>query len=191
MDDKPAAEHGSRELTPESLIREELEAKLSAIGGCDQIIWKIRAGYVAILYGGLTLLLGVGGASGLAVITGDLVHAVSILILILGLSATSFIIDFSYVRKKLRVIVARDALIDIALRSDVADKDTVRVLLHIAGETFVELMPEGAQKEYQAKCRWNLKWILLPLYTTTPLLAAFICLIALARFLSSPGSPAP
>lgn len=189
MGDEPATGNGNGELTPETLIGAALEAKLSAIGGYDQIIWKIRAGYVAILYGGLTLLLGVGGASGIAVITGDLVHAVSILILILGLSATSFIIDFSYVQKKLRVIVARDALIDIALQPDVADKDTVQVLLHIAGETSVESLPEGAQKEYRAKCRWNLKWILLPLYTTTPLLAAFICLIALARFLFSPASP--
>ncbi|MEJ2737646.1 MAG: hypothetical protein P8189_29500, partial [Anaerolineae bacterium] len=104
------------ELSLENLIGAALESKLGAIGGYDTIIWKIRAGYVAILYGALTLLLGVGGASSLAVITDNPVHAVSILILILGLSATSFIVDFSYVRKKLKVIVARDELIDLALQ---------------------------------------------------------------------------
>jgi hypothetical protein len=177
-----------RELSLENLIRVALETKLSAIGGYDAIIWKIRAGYVAILYGALTLLLGVGGPSGLAVITGNLVHAVSILILILGLSVTAFIVDFSYVRKKLKVIVARDELIDIALQSGAIGAESIRILLHIAGETFVESFPDKVQKEYRAKRNWNLKWVLVPLYTTTPLLAMFICLISFAQWFFSLAS---
>lgn len=66
MSDKEMVGKADGELTLENLIAAALETKLGAIGGYDAIIWKIRAGYVAILYGALTLLLGVGGASGLA-----------------------------------------------------------------------------------------------------------------------------
>jgi hypothetical protein len=190
MGDEERVSKAEMELSLENLIGSALESKLGAISGYDAIIWKIRAGYVAILYGALTLLLGVGGASGLAVITGDLVHAMSILILILGLSVTAFIVDFSYVRKKLKVIVARDELIDVALKSDALAEESVRMLLHIAGETFVESFPDKVQKEYRAKRNWNLKWVLVPLYTTTPVLAVFICLVSFARFLFSIASQA-
>lgn len=181
MSDEKATGETAKKLTRENLIWSALEGKLNAIGGYDAIIWKVRAGYVAILYGALTLLVGTGGASGIAVIMSNFFHAVSIFLLIVGFSATAFIIDFSYLRKKLRVIVARDALIDIALQSDAEDKEKLESLLHIAGETFVESLPGEAHMEYKAKRNWNLKWILVPLYATTPVIAFFIYLISLAQ----------
>jgi hypothetical protein len=181
MKDKKADAKRVKELTRENLIWSALEDKLNAIGGYDAIIWKIRTGYVAVLYGALTLLVGTGGASGIAVITSDFLHSVSIFLLIVGFGVTAFIIDFSYVRKKLRVIVARDALIDIALQSDAEDEEELDILLHVAGETFVKLLPGEAQRDYRAKRNWNLIWILGPLYATTPTIAVIIYLISRAQ----------
>ena len=43
-------------LAREELIRAELDGKLKAIAGYDEILWKIRAGYVGILYGSLAII---------------------------------------------------------------------------------------------------------------------------------------
>jgi hypothetical protein len=51
-----AAERALAEHDP--LVRAELEGKVRAVGDHDVILWKIRAGYLAILYGSLGLLLG-------------------------------------------------------------------------------------------------------------------------------------
>jgi len=176
MSDEKANAPKDERLTREALIWSALEGKLKAIEGYDAIIWKIRTGYIAILYGALTLL--VGSESGIEGFTREFQHAVSIFLLIVGFSATAFIIDFSYLRKKLRVIVARDALMDIALPAQAVDEAMLKILLHIAGETFVTLLPVKAQWDYTAKRNWNLKWILGPLYTTTPLIAAVILLVS-------------
>jgi hypothetical protein len=45
----------------EDLVEAALEAKLRAIFGYDSIIWKIRAGYTAAIYGALALTLGTRG----------------------------------------------------------------------------------------------------------------------------------
>jgi hypothetical protein len=38
-------------LTPAKLVEAELEGKFKAIAGYDDILWKIRAGYLAVVYG--------------------------------------------------------------------------------------------------------------------------------------------
>jgi hypothetical protein len=49
-------------LSYDELIRLELRGKLLAVERYDSMLWKIRSGYIAILYGTLTII---GGASGL------------------------------------------------------------------------------------------------------------------------------
>jgi hypothetical protein len=55
---------GPPKLTSDELIRAELRGKFLAIERYDSMLWKIRSGYVVVLYGALTIL-GVGGTSGL------------------------------------------------------------------------------------------------------------------------------
>lgn len=50
-----------KSITPDELIRSALDGKPQATSGYDAILWKIRAGYVAILYGALGLLLNKDG----------------------------------------------------------------------------------------------------------------------------------
>lgn len=179
MSDKDNPKETRHTLPRENLIQSALEGKLNAISGYDAIIWKIRAGYTVILYTSLTFLVGTEGTSGIAAMLGAGLDALRILLLIAGFSVTAFIIDFSYLQKKLRVIVARDALMDFALQADSGDAKELQILLHIAGETFIDSLPDGAQKEFRAKRKWNVIRILLPLYATTPVIAFLIYLISL------------
>jgi hypothetical protein len=52
--------HGSNvpsKLTSDELIRLELRGKLLAIERYDSMLWKIRSGYVVVLYGSLTIVM--------------------------------------------------------------------------------------------------------------------------------------
>ena len=97
------------------LIHEALSGKLKAIAGYDEIIWKIRAGYLAILYGALAILLGTEGISKWESIAEDPARMRALLLLIVGFSASVFLVDLGYVRKKLKVVVAYDLLINFVI----------------------------------------------------------------------------
>jgi hypothetical protein len=45
-------------LTHTQVIKSGLDIKLSMINKYDEIIWKVRSGYLVILYGTLTLFIG-------------------------------------------------------------------------------------------------------------------------------------
>lgn len=171
-------------LTSEQLIKSGLEDQVNAITGYEGVIWKIRSGYVVVLYGTLTLVLGKDGVPNICVITQDSGHSLALISLILGLSLSVFLIDFGYVRKKIKFVVAREMLIEFAcsLNFDIRnkeDRERLKELLHIAGETRPSKLPEEVRLEYKAKRKWNLVWILLPVYLTTPLIA--ICMYMLCR----------
>lgn len=156
----------------QQLVLSALEAKLQAIGGYDSILWKIRTGYLVVLYGGLALLLGASGVPEQVAVAAD--RVLSILLLVFGFSVSAFLVDYSYLRKKLRVIVARNRLIDLALQADYHDEALLIKLLHIVGETPIESISAAMTKEYLSKRNWNLAWVLAPLYSTAPLLSAVI-----------------
>jgi hypothetical protein len=172
-------------LTSEQLIKSGLEDQVNAITGYEGIIWKIRSGYVVLLYGMLTLVLGKDGIPNICALVHDFSHSLAIFSLILGLSLSVFLIDFGYVRKKLKFVVARELLIELAcnINFDVRnkeDRELLKELLHIAGETRPKTLSDEARSEYKDKRRWNLLWILLPVYFTTPLMA--IGMFILCRF---------
>jgi hypothetical protein len=161
------------------LIRSALEAKLRAIGGYDDILWKIRAGYIAILYGALALLLGTQGISSFCAIVGDRNLSLSLLILIAGFSAAAVLVDLAYKRKKLKVIVSRDFLMRVAYDHVCESHGQLKALLQISGEASVSdirlFHPQGdATRAYFRKCASNFILIQLPLYSITPILAIVI-----------------
>ena len=159
-------------ITDEELIWEALGDKLSAISGYDAIIWKIRAGYVAVLYGGLTVL-----TSQRFLMDGESLSAL-VVVLICGLSFAAFWIDIAYVGKKLRVVVARDELVTLALTRP-RDRARLTILLHIAGEASPWNL---ATKNYFKKLGSNFL-IMFPIYVATPTLALFWDLFTSGGFL--------
>ena len=164
------------ELQPEQLIQSALNDTLTAIGGYDAILWKIRTGYLTILYGGLALIFGKEGIKDFGSLISNIGLSFSVFFLILGFSFAGFIVDFGYLRKKLKVIVCRDLLIGIVLNNNSELKNHYKVLLEITGEADVNSFPDDGKDEYIKKRNWNLKWILLPLYATTPGVFAIIYL---------------
>ncbi len=92
------------------LLKRELAGKVRATGDYDSIIWRIRTGYLAVLYGSLGLLVGTHGIPNFRTIAADVVLTAAVLLSLIGFSASGFLIDFVSTRSKLRVVVARDAL---------------------------------------------------------------------------------
>jgi hypothetical protein len=175
--ESPPADSGK--LTLEKLISSELEGKLKAISGYDDMLWKIRSGYVAILYGISAIILGTEEMPNLLEIMADFDRSLSIFLLIGGFSLSALIIDSSYLAKKLKVIVTRDLLVKIVFDNAVNSGACINAvelmnLLRIAGETPIREISPEAGKRFRDKMMWNLILVLMPLYVTAPALA--ICL---------------
>lgn len=160
-------------LASEQLITSGLADQVRAIAGYESVIWKLRVGYVVVLNGALALVL--KGSGNPLEILSNLKYSNPLFAIVFGISLTFFFIDFGYVRKKLKFVVARELLIDLACQPDFDPrspgvKNCLKDILHIAGETRPAKLPDSAKGEYKEKRRWNLCWILLPIYTAIPLL---------------------
>jgi hypothetical protein len=171
-------------LTSEQLIKSGLADQVNAITEYEGVIWKIRSGYVVVLYGTLTLVLGKDGVPNICDMAHNFGHSLALISLIVSLSLSVFLIDFGYVRKKIKIVVAREELIKLACRLNFdirneEDRKTLKELLHIAGETRPSRLPDDVKSEYKEKRNWNLHWILLPVYLTTPLIAIFMSILCL------------
>jgi hypothetical protein len=161
------------EITRDELVRSTLGDKVRAIAECEDIIWKIRSGYVVILYGGLTLFFGKEGIN-MDPIRGNPDRLFPLLILVCGLSFSVFLIDFGYVRKKLKITVVRDKLVE-----HVLDKSYDRELKHflrIAGESKPSTLPSNLHPKYKEIRNWTFHSILLPIYITTPVIVLMVYL---------------
>jgi hypothetical protein len=105
-----------------------------------------------------------------------------IFFLIVGISLSAFLVDFAYLRKRMRIIVIRDMLIDATYNPQCELEDEkLYLLLQIGSERpLEEHFPEG-DKKLRQKVAWNVRKILLPIYTATPLLALVLWLFAYAK----------
>jgi hypothetical protein len=166
-DDKKEVVSGHAEFTVEELIRSQLEGKSKALERYDDILWKIRAGYLAVLYGLLTILS--GKEFQLTDLIGNLPKIDILLYTAISFSLCAFFIDLGFLLSKLRVVQDRNDLSDLAL--DLALKKTqsekvkgsLRILLQLSGEA-----PVGPG----LKLFLNGVWPIIFLYLTTPLMIA-------------------
>ena len=92
-----------QDVTRDDLIQKGLEGKDRAIAGYDEMLWKIRTGYAAVLYGVFTLAVSLGDKTpwfqsiekaGLVAVT-----------LITGFTVSAAALDFYFLRSKFRVIL--------------------------------------------------------------------------------------
>jgi len=165
-DQKHSQEKGV--LTLDELIRSQLDGKSKALARYDQILWRIRSGYVVVLYGLLTVLAGkdfqLTGFIGTTTAIGTAFW------LSVGMSACALLIDLRFLGSKLLVIDARDRLTDVALA--VA---TGRLARHVAADQAANLLHLSGEKPLVWK-KWkfllNLNWPILTMYGVTPVVVA-------------------
>ena len=137
-------QQSSERLTIDGLIRLELQGKTMAAGRYDAILLRIRTGYVVAVYG--TLLLFAGKENALSVVAGNPALALASLVTVLALTIILAIIDMSFRIRQLRVVMAFNRLIDIALELAMGKEvegSGLFPLLHIAGESS---LPIGARR---------------------------------------------
>lgn len=163
-DSQSSSELAPNPITLDELIRGQLAGKLVALARYDEIIWKIRGGYVAVLYGMLAFF--VGKESKLVEVLSSSEVLRSLFPISLSLSLCAFLVDLAFVLSKLRVVAARNRLSDIAVERAAGHKlhesEQVELtnLLHLSGEAFTlpphKLLIAGL-------------WPILALYLVTPL----------------------
>ncbi|MHC4687019.1 MAG: hypothetical protein ACYTBX_18310 [Planctomycetota bacterium] len=107
------ADSKSETTLKQKLVMDEIAGKNNAIQTYDQILWKIRSGYLTLLFAGWGALLSLIGNKPelLKPITAAMV-CVSV-----GLSAAGLVIDINYIKRKYRSIYALGILIQEAFRS--------------------------------------------------------------------------
>jgi hypothetical protein len=96
-------------LIVDELVRSEIAGKIVALNRYDEIIWKIRTGYVLILYGTFGFLLGKGQKL-------DRLN-LQILVLICGFSVLAYFVDLTLRIRQLRVVTAVNLLSDLGLNA--------------------------------------------------------------------------
>ena len=163
----------SGEFSQAELIRLALDGTLKAIAGYDDILWKVRAGYAAVLYGVLFLALSKEVASLPMMNPWTALYAT---VLVIGFSIAACVIDAGFLIKKLKVVVMRDALVRLSLAEPHAiGSQEIEKLCRITGEMPVDELPDRVKQEFWPKMWSNIRWTLLPLYITAPLAAAISC----------------
>lgn len=103
----------------EQIILNEIKGKNEAIQSYDQILWKIRPGYLTLIFAGWGFLLK-GILDKIDTIDAWLRHLDKVLIptllVSIGLCVGAMIIDLGFVRRKFRVIAALNRMLPICTR---------------------------------------------------------------------------
>jgi hypothetical protein len=155
-------------FTCEELIRSELTGKVAASGAYDNILWKIRTGYVIVLYGALTI----AGA------TKTLDSPWVTVILVTGFSFAAGFIDYQFLTAKLRVVVALNRLMEITWR--VANGE---LALRSVDELPRLLRMSGEDSSYNPEAgrlfrKWHNVGLLVILYGLPPLLSVAVAIVS-------------
>lgn len=117
------------------LLKVELPGKKVAMGRYDEILWKIRSGYLIVLAGALGFF--VTKASPLTL-------TYEMLAIILWFSMVAWIIDINFRRRQLRVVKAYNELISSAIKNLPEGEGVNNIneeLLHISGEQLEDVKP--------------------------------------------------
>jgi hypothetical protein len=183
---KDSPKHSAKsEISVAELVGGSLDGKLRAIGGYDDILWKIRVGYPAVLYGALSLAL---SKELFAIIETKLW---TLGLLVFGFTVAAIVIDTGFQIKKLKVVVSRDALVALSLKGLLAQKaHQVETLCRISGEMRLKELPDHARCQFWFMLWSNVWWTLLPLYAVAPLAAIVAIYIVGPLTTGLPAKPA-
>lgn len=123
-------------ITKDQLILAQLKGKHEAIGRYDTILWRVRSGYVVVLYGSLLLFTGKEG--GLVPLLEKPVLVWTAITTAFVLSSILACMDVGFRLRQLKVVAAYNRLSDLAFAlaaGGEARDDETRRLLHITGES--------------------------------------------------------
>lgn len=127
-------------LSLDVLIKDELDGKASAIARYDEILWKVRSGYVVLLYGAVGVVVALVNYEAITLTSRT---AVSVIVLVVGLSVFGALLDYWFISAKLRVVNYLDRLIEsIYSRVTGGSLDVAR-----SGELLECLKNSGERKE--------------------------------------------
>lgn len=149
------------------LLKVELPGKKSAMAKYDDILWKIRSGYLVVLAGALGMF-----------VTKDspLVLSIEMLLIIFWFSLMAWAIDISFRRRQLRVAKAYNELFASAIKNLPKGSGLGSIdirLFHVSGENLEGLQPQDGIAI--SKC-------LIPsifIYMGTPLVSVLLYLLQL------------
>lgn len=109
-------------LTIDTLIKDELDGKATAIARYDEMIWKIRTGYAVLLYGAVGIVASLVNQETIIL---NVKTALSVIILIVGFSIFGAFLDYSFISAKLRVVKYRDRLVELTYSRITGDPSDV------------------------------------------------------------------
>ncbi len=161
------------DLSLDALIRSELEGKDKAIGAYDEMLWKIRTGYAAVLYGLFTLVVSMTNIQNMHI---PLEKAGLVAFtLITGFTICAVVLDFAFLRSKAKVVQTKEELADLALL--LASGGTLE---QWHGSSLPQLLHNSG--EDQLRVSWKLRPSVLPiamLYLCTwgPLTLAILLIV--------------
>lgn len=181
-DEPTAGAQPTGRLSVDELIRIGINGKSAAVARYDAIIWKIRSGFVIVIYGAITLVSTVLSKGRTTVPDDSWILPVTIL----SFSVAAFVVDAAFSRSKYRVVASRNALVRtswyLARSRDPAsglEKNEARLL------TLLEMSGERQDPETDSDVRgylWSREALLVfvSLYAS-PVLLAIALGIALDR----------
>jgi len=145
----PAKGRSARGTPPELLrevVKTELAGKDAAIAAYNAVLWKVRAGYVAITYA--LLAFGFGKENGLLLLGAQpqLLLVVAIFVALLSVAAGT--LDDAYSEKKALVVVAKNALMRRVCEGRLDADADLAVLLGISGESGGRRADPGREAEF-------------------------------------------
>lgn len=118
------------------LLKVELAGKKNAMGKYDEILWKIRSGYLIVL----------AGALGFFVTKEENLNLTfPILVIIFWFSLVALLIDFNFRRRQLRVVRAYNELVSSTIDNLPEDEELGNISLqsfHISGERLEDIDEE-------------------------------------------------
>ena len=128
-------------ITIDFLVKGELDGKAGAIARYDEMLWKIRTGYSVLLYGAIGIVAGLVNEK--AIILNSRV-AWAVVVLIAGFSVFGALLDYSFMAAKLRVVMYRDRLTELAW-----SRTTSETLTESENQQLLEcLKNSGERKEH-------------------------------------------
>src|SRR5687767_12965511 len=91
-------------LTISELIRSQLTGKGGALDRYDSFLWRIRTGYVLVVYGSIGLFTGTQRGISFAGTAENQASLLAILFSIIGFSVCAIVLDAGFIVAKLRVV---------------------------------------------------------------------------------------